>query len=227
MREFAAANKGFSLISNQKLLALYTAMADCRHLAEEAHRKSRRAADSILGHEAAAVGAAIDLLAHDVVAPALWPDAALHAINPAPSIVATFPQALRQTAAATGTQQIALFFSSDKASAQPAWLSAITRAAHENLPILFVFLNRAETSVEPAVGEAALLERKGHALPVIHVDGTDVVAVYRVATEAITHARKGNGPTLIDCRLSPHNDPIENMQNYLIGKGLHPSAFDA
>jgi len=225
MRKFAAAKKGFSLISNQKLVALYSAMAECRKLAEQASRKTRRPADSILGHEAAAVGAAIDLLAHDIVAPALWPDTTLKAINPAPSLASTFPQALRHVVAGNGSRQIALFFSSSKAAAQPAWLSAVTRAAHENLPILFVFLNRPEPSVEPAIGQAALLERKGHALPVIHVDGTDVVAVYRVATEAITHARKGNGPTLIDCRLSPSTDPLLNMQNYLIGKGLHPSAF--
>jgi TPP-dependent pyruvate/acetoin dehydrogenase alpha subunit len=227
MREFAAANKGFALISNRKLLALYTAMVECRRLAEQAQRKTRRAADSILGHEAAAVGAAIDLVAHDVVAPALWPDGAFKAINPAPAIVSTFPQALRHAAAANGTQQIALLFSSQKPAAQPAWLSAVTRAAHENLPILFVFLSRPQMKVEPAVGQAALIERKGHALPVIHVDGSDVVAVYRVATEAITHARKGNGPTLIDCRLSEPADPIQSMQNYLIGKGLDPSAFHA
>jgi pyruvate dehydrogenase E1 component alpha subunit len=226
MQEFAAANKGFSLISNQKLLALYTAMVECRRLGEQARRETRRAADSILGHEAAAVGAAIDLLAHDVVAPALWPDATLQAINPAPAIASTFPQALRHAAAANGTRQIALLFSSERPAAQPAWLSAVTRAAQENLPILFVFLNRPQASVEPAVGQAALIEREGHALPVIHVDGTDVVAVYRVATEAITHARKGNGPTLIDCRLSEPADPIQNMQNYLVGKGLDPSAFD-
>ena len=229
MQEFAAANQGFSLISNQKLLALYFAMVECRRIAEQAHSraKGRRAsvADSILGHEATAVGAAIDLLPHDTVAPALWPDAALKAINPAPSIAAAFPPAVRK--AANGSQQIALFFSSSKPAEQPAWLAAVTQASVENLPILFVFLNRAETSVEPAVGEAAAMKRKGHALPVIHVDGNDVVAVYRVASESITHARKGHGPTLIDCRLSFPADPLQNMQNYLIGKGLDPAAFIA
>jgi TPP-dependent pyruvate/acetoin dehydrogenase alpha subunit len=74
------------------------------------------------------------------------------------------------------------------------------------------------------------------------VDGSDVVAVYRVACEAITHARKGNGPTLIECvpyGLDSHlassspdareseepeglidKDPILNMEKYLAGKGL-------
>jgi pyruvate dehydrogenase E1 component alpha subunit len=78
--------------------------------------------------------------------------------------------------------------------------------------------------------------------PRITVDANDVVAVYRVASEAIAHARKGNGPTLIVCktyRLNEHStagsrkqaatlqmespedhDPILNMEKYLAGKGL-------
>jgi pyruvate dehydrogenase E1 component alpha subunit len=54
------------------------------------------------------------------------------------------------------------------------------------------------------------------------VDGNDVVAVYRVATEAIVHARKGNGPTLIECRFdrSEAHDPILKMEAYLLRKGL-------
>lgn len=231
MQQFAAANQGFSLITNRKLLALYSAMVQCRRIAEQAdvHTKARRAAaaDSILGHEAAAVGAAIDLLPHDIIAPALWPDTALKAINPAPSIAPAFSPALRKSAAANGNERVTLFFSSGKPGAQPAWLAAVNQAASQNLPILFVFLNRSETPVIPAVGEAASIKRTGHALPVIHVDGNDVVAVYRVASESITHARKGHGPTFIDCRLSIAADPLTTMRNYLIGKGLDPAAFEA
>jgi pyruvate dehydrogenase E1 component alpha subunit len=59
-------------------------------------------------------------------------------------------------------------------------------------------------------------------IPVIPVDGNDVVAVYRVSTEAITHARKGNGPTLIDCIFEPSEarDPLLQMETYLTRKGL-------
>jgi len=30
---------------------------------------------------------------------------------------------------------------------------------------------------------------------------------------------------LIDCQLSASGDPIDNMQKYLIGKGVHPAEF--
>jgi len=46
-----------------------------------------------------------------------------------------------------------------------------------------------------------------------------VVAVYRVSTEAIAHARKGNGPTLIECILDG-SDPILKMEEYLKRKSL-------
>jgi TPP-dependent pyruvate/acetoin dehydrogenase alpha subunit len=60
---------------------------------------------------------------------------------------------------------------------------------------------------------------------VIPVDGCDLVAIYRVATECITHARKGNGASLIHC-VTLHsanradNDPIVKMEAYLSRKGL-------
>ncbi len=49
-----------------------------------------------------------------------------------------------------------------------------------------------------------------------------MVAVYRVSTEAITHARKGNGPTLIECIFEPSEirDPLLKMEAYLTRKGL-------
>jgi pyruvate dehydrogenase E1 component alpha subunit len=61
---------------------------------------------------------------------------------------------------------------------------------------------------------------KTREFPAITVDGNDVVAVYRVASEAIAHARKGSGPTLIECIGGKANDPILNMENYLTRKGL-------
>jgi len=62
-------------------------------------------------------------------------------------------------------------------------------------------------------------------LPVIPVDRDDAIAVYRVAHEALAHARCGNGPTLIDCvpvRIPgrPSPGPIRHMEDYLAAKGL-------
>ncbi|MDR3775081.1 MAG: thiamine pyrophosphate-dependent enzyme [Terracidiphilus sp.] len=232
MQEFASVDQGFSLISNSKLLALYSAMVACRRLAEQSRGQTngwRRpaAAESLLGHEAAVVGAAIDLLPHDTVAPALWPPAALRAVNPVAAAATGFIAAARQALAEKPSHKTSLFFSGGHRRAHASWMKALVLAAEHNLPILFVLLNGAPNLALPAPGEAIPLNRKGYDLPLISVDGNDVVAVYRVASEAIAHARRGNGPALIDCRLSIPADPLQNMQKYLIEKGLDPAEFSA
>jgi TPP-dependent pyruvate/acetoin dehydrogenase alpha subunit len=225
--QFAPADDGFSLISKQKLLTLYSTMVNCRNLAEDSrsrlkNKRPNGSADSILGHEAAAVGAAIDLLPHDTVAPTLWPDAALKAINSSVSIASHISIAARSSLADKDGRKITLLFSSGQRSSQLSWFKTLTLAADHNLPIVFVSLDR-PAKFGRTVGEEALpMKRKGHSFPFVAVDGNDVIAVYRVASEAIAHARKGHGPSLIDCRLSIPGDPLQQMEKYLIGKGLEP-----
>jgi len=59
--------------------------------------------------------------------------------------------------------------------------------------------------------------------PTIAVDGRDVIAVYRVTKEATSAARRGHGPTLIDCvnflapgpRGRDTRDPLKTFRAYL------------
>ena len=59
--------------------------------------------------------------------------------------------------------------------------------------------------------------------PTIAVDGLDVIAVYRVTKEAINAARRGHGPTLVDCvnflapgsRGRDQRDPLLAFRGYL------------
>lgn len=221
-RDLATAEEGFSLISNQKLRSLYTTMLACRDIAQQASG-GRKSAGSILGHEAAVVGACIDLLRHDTVAHTLTPEAAFAAVN---SSVATSPDmklALRSAAGSSTPGHISVVLAGSKQLAQPAWHKAMALAADDKLPVLFVALSGRRVAGAEA-GELRIPQTENEpSLPLINVDGNDVVAVYRVATEAIAHARKGHGPALIDCLLSTASDPIENMRKYLIGKGIDPA----
>jgi TPP-dependent pyruvate/acetoin dehydrogenase alpha subunit len=232
MTEFASADEGFSLISNRKLLSLYAAMLACRRIADMPRERlgENRAvhrASFLRGHEAAAVGAAIDLLPGDTVAPAVLTDSALMAINPGVQVAPSFALAVRAAHKNTDVNKITLLFSSRKRGSESSWLNALTLAGDSNLPVLFVSLDRPATPQDAAAVESIRIKRKGYAMPSICVDGNDVVAVYRVASESIAHARNGHGPTLIDCRLSSVGDPLEGMRNYLIGKGLSPGEFAA
>jgi TPP-dependent pyruvate/acetoin dehydrogenase alpha subunit len=218
------ANDGFSLISRQKLLALYSAMLRCRSIAEQLGSRMKKV-NSVLGHEAAAVGAAIDLLPHDTVVAGLWPDAALQAINPTVSIASSISVASRSTPADESGCRITVLFSNSRRSWHSSWFKALALAAGRNLPFLFVSLSAPDAHQGIDGAEVLPMRSKGYSLPLIAVDGNDVVAVYRVASEAIAHARKGHGPTLIDCQRPIAGDPLKSMEKYLLGKGLQPTAF--
>ena len=220
--DIANAEEGFSLISNQKLLSLYTTMLGCRGLALEANNDRKRSG-SLLGHEAALVGAAIDLLPHDTVVHTLSPHTAFEVVNSSVSASANMKQAVRAASNGNGGQ-ITVVFAGSKQVVKQAWHKELALASDQKLPILFVALS-APPAARAEAGELRIPQSEQMAsLPRINVDGSDVVAVYRVSTEAITHARRGHGPALIECQLSASSDPIDNMQKYLIGKGINPAS---
>jgi TPP-dependent pyruvate/acetoin dehydrogenase alpha subunit len=97
-------------------------------------------------------------------------------------------------------------------------------AGVHTLPILFVSQSTPPTEpslLDPQINARRIpLKTKAYSFPTITVEGNDAVAVYRVASEAIAHARKGDGPTLIECQRWQVGDPLLNMEKYLIRKGL-------
>ncbi len=66
-----------------------------------------------------------------------------------------------------------------------------------------------------------------YGFPGIIVDGTDAVAVWRVAQESVHRARNGSGPTLVDCRSDASRDPLEHMERYLKTRHLWDDQWKA
>ena len=246
-----AGNHRFSLITNEKLLQLYTAMVKCRILEERAQtlfEQGKFAGNSVdgAGQEAATVGVTIDLGPEDTIAP-LYGDlisgfvtgeplskvfGRLFDRTARPELASQFgDQFNRATGAALANKKnnngrIAVAFLGDRTTSSGFWHEAFKAAGAEQLPILFVCQSNHGTASgslsDLAYAEEIALQEEACGFPWITVDGNDVVAVYRVATEAIAHARKGNGPTLIECRFdrSEAHDPILKMEAYLNRKGL-------
>ena len=48
-----------------------------------------------------------------------------------------------------------------------------------------------------------------YGIPGVVVDGNDVIAVYEAASEAVKRARKGQGPTLLECKTYRHRGHTE------------------
>jgi pyruvate dehydrogenase E1 component alpha subunit len=223
-------HNGFSLISNAKLIALYTAMLRCRLIEQhsrellQSNLPSRFFASS-LGREASAVGVAIDLRSSDRIAPAHWIHSALSSIRPAVPVIDELDQAIRFALRHQKAKKDALVvaFSMEPFTSSADWLHALQRASEEKLPILFV-----APAARPARAKSRTAPTKpqpSYTFPTFNVDGNDVVAVYRVASEAIFHARKGHGATLIECVHTPRTDPLRTMEKYLRGKSLYTPAL--
>lgn len=245
---------GFSLISNEKLIALYTAMLKCRTLQEHlylAKKKKRRTETSDYGCEAIFAGAIIDLHAKDSistseesVAPGFLKGVPLKSIVSGSARGAAAAGLIPHQSTVDGRLDAALRLARLNkqqrnkklvvvfSDSGPTWRDTASEflrvASAKKLPVLFIC---------DGTGEKDDCAPKSHesGVPVMIVDGHDVVAVYRVVSEAITHARRGNGPTLIECRpwaieeagrrRRKSGDAIRNMEKYLAGKKLFNQKF--
>jgi len=103
-----------------------------------------------------------------------------------------------------GTDQVCACFFGDGSTNQGTFHESLNLAAIWKLPIIFVCENNnygisMSQSRHQAIKDIA--DRgAAYGIPGIAIDGNDVMAVYEAATEAIARARKGQGPTLIECK---------------------------
>ncbi len=111
----------------------------------------------------------------------------------------------------SGRDRVALTFFGDGATNQGTFHEALNMAALWRLPCIFFCENNLYAEMTPISKEASVtrLADRGcaHGIPGVAVDGNDVEAVYDVTARAVTQARSGNGPTLIEAltyRFSGH-----------------------
>jgi len=107
-----------------------------------------------------------------------------------------------------GTDQVVACFFGDGASNQGTFHEAINMAAIWRLPVLFVCENNLY-AMGTRQSMVMLIENVAdravaYGIPGVVVDGNDVLAVYEVAEKAVERARKGEGPTLIECKTYRH-----------------------
>jgi len=103
-----------------------------------------------------------------------------------------------------GTDQVAVSFGGDGSIQGPFFTSAANSAATWKLPWIGVIENNGfqiwvrATNVFGIVDLARRAD--GYGIEGRVVDGNDVLSVYNVAKHAITKARAGGGPTIIECK---------------------------
>lgn len=107
-----------------------------------------------------------------------------------------------------GTDQVAACFFGDGASNQGTFHEGINLAAIWKLPVIFVCENNLyamgtrQTQVMLAKNVAERASAYG--IPGVTIDGNDVLTVFQTTKEAVIRARRGGGPTLIECKTYRH-----------------------
>ena len=102
------------------------------------------------------------------------------------------------------SKRVAVAFFGDGASNEGSFHEAVNMAALYKLPCVFVCENNGYGEYTPQANHQAIVDvadrAAGYGIPGVIVDGMDVIAVYEAAGEAIARARKGDGPTLLECK---------------------------
>jgi 2-oxoisovalerate dehydrogenase E1 component alpha subunit len=104
------------------------------------------------------------------------------------------------------TGQVAMTFMGEGSSNQGDVHEGLNFAAIHKLPFVLVIENNGYAISVPSVMELALPDvadrASGYGIPGVVVDGSDVLACYRASREAVDRARKGDGPTLIEAKVT-------------------------
>lgn len=131
-------------------------------------------------------------------------------------------------AVVTGRDDVTACFFGDGASNEGTFHESLNLAAVWKLPVVFVCENngygeftpmQTVTSVRDIAVRAQAYDIPGHI-----VDGNDVLEVYRYASEAAARARRGEGPTLLECKTYRWEGHVVGEQAFLGAGAYRPQA---
>jgi pyruvate dehydrogenase E1 component alpha subunit/2-oxoisovalerate dehydrogenase E1 component alpha subunit len=151
-------------------------------------------------------------------------------------------------------RSIAFGFTGDGATSQPDFHAAMNFAAVFEAPVVIVCQNNHWSISVPTAKQTAsktiAVKARAYGMPGVRVDGNDVLAVYKVLSDAASRARSGGGPTFVEAvtyRIGAHStsddpsryrsdaeveawkkkDPVDRLAKHLRGLGLVDDASEA
>lgn len=116
------------------------------------------------------------------------------------------------------SEQVAAAFFGDGAVNNGAFHEGLNLASIWKLPVIFVCENNeyaTEVAFRYAAGNPTVAGRAAsYGMPGIELDGNDVLAIYAVVEQAVRKARRGEGPTLLECRTYRTRPHAEGMGDF-------------
>jgi pyruvate dehydrogenase E1 component alpha subunit/2-oxoisovalerate dehydrogenase E1 component alpha subunit len=152
------------------------------------------------------------------------------------------------------TRSVAVGFCGDGATSQPDFHNAMNFAGVFKVPAVLVCQNNHWSISVPTEKQTAsrtiAVKGRAYGVPAVRVDGNDLLAVYKVLSDACARARDGKGPTFIEAvtyRIGAHStsddptryrsdaevemwkkkDPLDRLRAYLVRQSLLDDAADA
>ncbi len=131
-----------------------------------------------------------------------------------------------------GADQVAVTFFGDGAANEGSFHESLNLASVLKLPVIFVCENNQYGEFTPATSAMNIkdiaLRAQGYGIPGVIVDGTDALAVFEAAQEAVARARRGEGPTLIEAKTHRRGGHAEGEDAFLGGQQyLQPEEREA
>ncbi|HUG48399.1 MAG TPA: thiamine pyrophosphate-dependent dehydrogenase E1 component subunit alpha [Candidatus Limnocylindria bacterium] len=117
------------------------------------------------------------------------------------------------------TDQVAMTYLGEGSSNQGDFHEGLNFAGIHRLPVVYVVENNGYAISVPMALQSAVediaMRAAGYNMPGVVVDGSDVLACYRAGRDAIDRARAGEGPTLIEAkvtRLTAHSSDDQHTK---------------
>jgi 2-oxoisovalerate dehydrogenase E1 component alpha subunit len=117
------------------------------------------------------------------------------------------------------TEQVAITYLGEGSSNQGDFHEALNFAGIHALPVVYVVENNGYAISVPMALQSAVediaVRAAGYNMPGVIVDGADVLACYKAGRDAIERARAGEGPTLIEAkvtRLTAHSSDDQHTK---------------
>jgi 2-oxoisovalerate dehydrogenase E1 component len=185
--------------------------------------------------------------------PSHWGSRRLGIISGSSPIATHIPHAagLAQANALRGEKGVVVCYFGDGAASKGDFHEACNYAGIHRLPVVLICENNGYAISVPLAKESAVSDIAVHAhsygFPGVIVDGNDPLDVFAATSAAIHRARRGEGPSLVECKTyrylahtsddddrtyrSPEEveawrkkDPLNSMRQYLIEQRLLPEA---
>jgi len=118
------------------------------------------------------------------------------------------------------TDQVCLCFFGDGAANRGDFHEGLNMAAILKLPVIFICENNGYAVYTPVEQNMLIKDissrAQGYGMPGTTIDGNDVLEVHHAVQQAVERARRGEGPTLIECktyRLRPHCERFQEIRS--------------